>query len=403
MNEQSRHVPLRALTWDPAAAAQAMDEIMADALEHFDGERLWPAHPQDDDVADGNSSIYMGAAGMIWALEYLRRVGANKTPFDFRPYLTQLLEKTRAEMQSYGSYSVTGSLLLGDMGTALMIMRLAPSPAIADIIAARANANTQLPIRELMWGMAGSMMACLAMSEITGEMTGQMTGEERWRRIFETQAERLLGDLEDKADGPIWEQDLYGKHLKFLGPVHGYAGNMLPLMRGWDWLTESQRARVVDAVPRTLSQHVWRSDLGATWRGTLGQKEPPDLCQYCHGAPGMVTTFADAPFTSPELETLLLDGGRYTWAVGPLAKGSNLCHGTGGNGYAFLKLYRRTGDAVWLERARAFAMTSIAQCREAREELGRGRYTLWTGDIGLAIYLWDCLTGVPRFPTVDVF
>ena len=46
-------------------------------------------------------------------------------------------------MQSYGSYSVTGSLLLGDMGTALMIMRLAPSAAIADIIAARANANTR--------------------------------------------------------------------------------------------------------------------------------------------------------------------------------------------------------------------------------------------------------------------
>ena len=77
--------------------------------------------------------------------------------------------------------------------------------------------------------------------------------------------------------------------------------------------------------------------------------------------------------------------------------------GTGGNGYAFLKLHRRTGDAVWLERARAFAMTGIAQCREAHAELGRGRYTLWTGDIGLAIYLWDSLTGVPRFPTVDVF
>jgi Lanthionine synthetase C-like protein len=174
-------------------------------------------------------------------------------------------------------------------------------------------------------------------------------------------------------------------------------------MRGWDWLTEDQRARVADAVPRTLSQHAWRSDLGTSWRGTVEQQEPPDLCQYCHGAPGMVTTFADAPFASPELETLLLDGGRYIWAMGPLAKGSNLCHGTGGNGYAFLKLHRRTGDAVWLERAHAFAMTSIAQCRGERAELGRGRYTLWTGDIGLAIYLWDCLTGVPRFPTVDVF
>ena len=27
----------------------------------------------------------------------------------------------------------------------------------------------------------------------------------------------------------------------------------------------------------------------------------------------------------------------------------------------------------------------------------------WTGDIGLAIYLWDCITGDARFPTIDVF
>jgi hypothetical protein len=116
----------------------------------------------------------------------------------------------------------------------------------------------------------------------------------------------------------------------------------------------------------------------------------------------MVTTFADAPFDSAELDEMLVEGGRFTWMAGPLAKGSNLCHGTGGNGYAFLKLHKRTGDPVWLERARAFAMTAIAQCREERTALGRGRYTLWTGDIGLAIYLADCLSAEPRFPMTDV-
>jgi hypothetical protein len=35
--------------------------------------------------------------------------------------------------------------------------------------------------------------------------------------------------------------------------------------------------------------------------------------------------------------------------------------------------------------------------------VGRGRYSLWTGDIGLAIYLWDCITEQPRFPMIDVF
>ena len=117
----------------------------------------------------------------------------------------------------------------------------------------------------------------------------------------------------------------------------------------------------------------------------------------------MVTTFADAPFSRPEFEELLLAGGELTWNAGPLAKGSNLCHGTGGNGYAFLKLYRRTSDMGWLERARAFAMTAIAQFREARATHGRGRYSLWTGDLGLAVYLGDCISGEPAFPTVDVF
>jgi hypothetical protein len=42
MDEQSRHVPLRPSPWDPAAAAQAIDEMISDALAHFGGERLWP-------------------------------------------------------------------------------------------------------------------------------------------------------------------------------------------------------------------------------------------------------------------------------------------------------------------------------------------------------------------------
>jgi hypothetical protein len=192
--------------------------------------------------------------------------------------------------------------------------------------------------------------------------------------------------------------------LRFLGPVHGYAGNVIALLRGWEWLTDDQRARTADIVPRTLTANVWRSELGATWPAVAGERDKaPTLCQYCHGAPGMVTALADAPFSPPELEELLREGGTFTWAAGPLAKGSNLCHGTGGNGYAFLKLHSRTGDAMWLERARAFAMTAIAQYREARDELGRGRYSLWTGDIGLAVYLWDCLRAEPQFPTLDVF
>ena len=393
MIDHSRHVPLRDLPWDADAAKEAIAEIARDALEQFGPDPFWPGHPLDDEKR--HSGVYYGAAGVVWGLEYLRRIGAINADFDFKPHLPQLLANIQAEMTAYGDYAAHGSLLAGDMGTALVAMRLAPSATMVELVYTRADANTDLPIRELMWGMPGSMLACLFMSE--------MTNEARWRSLFQIQAARLLVDLRETDKGPIWEQDLYGQHAKFLGPVHGYAGNMLPLLRGWDWLTEQQRSHVMDAIPRTLIRTAWRVESGTSWRPRVVGDQPPSLCQYCHGASGMVATFAGSPFKQPELETLLEEGGQFTWAAGPLAKGSNLCHGTGGNGYAFLKLYQRTQDTLWLERARAFAMTAIAQCREARHEYGRGRYSLWTGDVGLAIYFWDCLTGVPRFPTVDVF
>jgi len=102
------------------------------------------------------------------------------------------------------------------------------------------------------------------------------------------------------------------------------------------------------------------------------------------------------------MEAMLVKAGTTIWNAGPLAKGPGLCHGTAGNGYAFLKLYRRTGDALWLERARSFAMHAIAQQARMRQEYGRGRHTLWTGDPGVAVYLWHCITGDDRMPGLDI-
>jgi len=158
---------------------------------------------------------------------------------------------------------------------------------------------------------------------------------------------------------------------------------------------------VQTACERTLGQHAVAAGGAKNWPNKVSA-DATMLCQHCHGAPGIVTSVASAPFTSPTFEQLVRSGGEMAWQAGPLAKGSNLCHGTAGNGYAFLKLYKRTGDPLWLERARAFAMTAIEQIRAARSEYGRGRYTLWTGDIGAAIYLRDCITADARFPTIDV-
>jgi hypothetical protein len=94
-------------------------------------------------------------------------------------------------------------------------------------------------------------------------------------------------------------------------------------------------------------------------------------------------------------EELLLAGAELVWRAGPptLEKGPGICHGTAGNGYALLAAFGRTGDELWLERARSFAAHALGQVEQAE-----GRYSLWTGGIGVAIFAADCLDAKTGYP-----
>ena len=124
--------------------------------------------------------------------------------------------------------------------------------------------------------------------------------------------------------------------------------------------------------------------------------------QHCTGTPGIVNTLSILP-ADPEIDALLVAAGELTWAAGPVAKLPSLCHGAPGSGYAFLKLHARTGDTRWLERARRFAMHAIEQAERAKQQHNQRKYSLWTGDLGLACYLWDCTRVRAEFPTLDFF
>src|SRR6185436_6698504 len=94
-------------------------------------------------------------------------------------------------------------------------------------------------------------------------------------------------------------------------------------------------------------------------------------------------------------EELLLAGAGLVWRAGAhgAEKGSSICHGTAGSGYALLAVFERTRDEQWLVRARRLAVHALAQAHAARAERGRGRYSLWTGDLGVALLAADCLEG----------
>jgi hypothetical protein len=123
--------------------------------------------------------------------------------------------------------------------------------------------------------------------------------------------------------------------------------------------------------------------------------------QWCHGAAGMVTSLARLAPEDDVHGALMNAAGELVWRAGPVAGNAGLCHGTGGNGFAFLALWDRTEDERWLERARAFAMHSLDQVNRLRAATGRGRYSLFTGDVGAALLAAACLTGEAGFPGLD--
>ena len=398
--EPDRHEALCATAWDESRVREAIRSIVDD----IEGSRLaeghWPVHPLDDEgdvPRTGFKGIYLGSAGVLWALWYLQRAGAVQLRSD---PAEEIKQADAAYQRDPDTGEVVPSYYLGEAGILLVLWRLTGSGAAADRLYASVRSNIPNPTNEALWAAPGTMVAAWHLWEATGG--------DRWRDLFLENVEQLWRTwiFDEPAQCHLWTQDLYGSIVQYLGAGHGFAGNAYPLLKGAALLDADRREALFDRCVATLRATARFEDGAVNWPpGTYAPRpgRPKMLMQWCHGAPGIVTGLADfPPQRSPEMDAMLVGAGHAVWKAGPLAKGYGLCHGTAGNGYAFLKLYRRTGDALWLERARAFAMHSIAQRDRLRQQAGRGRYTLWTGDPGLAIYLWHCRDGTAALPALDI-
>jgi hypothetical protein len=322
------------------------EEIVAEAEAALDAEK-WPAHPADDPVVPNETfTLYLGAAGIIWAL---RRLGSS---LDLDALAADALRGYRETPNA----DEPASLLVGESG--LLALTRSDDERLAELVAA----NERNPTWEVLWGSPGTILAAKA------------AGLD-WRR-----SAKILADEID-ADG-LWTQRLLGGDPKrLLGVAHGFAGNVHAL-RGH--LADDELRALVERVLRAHA--VWEAG-AVNWPPEVGRE--PTRVQWCHGAPGMITTLGDL---MPE--DLLLAGAETTWRTGPLDKGPGLCHGTGGNGFALLRTFELTGDEVWLDRARSFADTALEQARH--------HVSLFTGDIGAVLLAHACDTRDARFPIMDV-
>jgi lantibiotic modifying enzyme len=380
------HERLTDKAWDEDSARNAIRGIVEDADTNFDPDELWPAEEWDGwDAPHPMKDLYVGASGVIWGLDALRRRGLGETGIDLKAAARKTLDLWQ-EAPDYSQWedvpsAAPSALLLGQTGPLIVLWRLEPGPELADRLFARVRENVDNEAIEIMWGAPGTMLVAQAMHE--------WTGEERWAEAWRESAESVWSARE--PDG-LWTNRIYGMTIRGgLGPPHGLVGNVLALRPVLDAGRREQLERETAAV---LARTARTGNGVANWP-RLAEGDGEDLrVQWCHGAAGIVTSAADYVD-----EELLLAGGELIWQAGPpgMEKGSGLCHGTAGNGYALLKVFERTGDELWLDRARRFAVHAVEQV----ERRGTGRYSLFTGDVGIALYVADCLEGRSAYPVID--
>jgi hypothetical protein len=366
--------------YDPAAFEPLTDEprdeghvrdgiaaIVADADAAFDPGGLWPAHEWDGYNAPlPLKNLYVGAAGVVWALDGLRRRGLAETSLDLSALAIDVLERWRAEPDYMAGEVLpeppASALLTGETGILLVACRL--GHRVEDDLRGRIRANLANEAEDLMWGTPGTLVAAVAMG---------------WDDLARESADALASRRD--ADG-LWTQRLWDTSFRGIGTVHGLVGNVRALLQVDDPRNEALRAESAAALSRAAT----REDGLANWssEGKL---------QWCAGAPGIVSAARDYLD-----EELLLAGAELVWRAGPpgTEKGHGICHGTSGSGFALLAAFERTQDELWLDRARRFAVHALGQAARLP-----GRYSLFTGGAGTALFAAACLDGDARYPVLE--
>lgn len=383
--------------WDDDRVRGAIRSLVAETDEALRGPKLlWQADKWDSwHATSPMKNLYSGGAGVLWALAELQRRGHAETRLDLRAVALSNLERFRARPDLFKADGwplpspAESSLMYGEAGILLVAHALAPSQEVADDLFAHVRANVGNEAVEVMWGSPGTLVAARLLHE--------WTGEERWGDACTETAEALWAARDDEG---LWESSLYGQQFRSLTPPHGLVGNVQALRPHLD---DERRGRLERDTAAALARTAVVEGGLANWPTRVGRGlEGPDgeiRVQWCGGSPGIVIAAADYLD-----EELLLAGAELAWHTGPasLTKGPGICHGTAGNGYAFLKTFGRTGDERWLERARAFAVHALEQVERLRAERGgKGRHALWPGDLGVALYAADCLDGQAAYPVFD--
>ncbi|KAL8585895.1 hypothetical protein ACOMHN_019310 [Nucella lapillus] len=349
-----------------------------------------------------DSSVYTGHAGI--SLLFLHLYDNLPEDPDRQSYLENALAYLHPTFRHLGSNSDVYTFLCGDAGIlavcAVVFARLGHAEKSKEMIVGLEKLHRNvvqdpnIPDEHL-YGRAGYLAAVMFVRARLGEqaISGEVICQVANAMLASGQA---LSKTLPGSNCPLlyhWYEQCY------LGAAHGMAGIFYTLLLIKDTHVSPQIQQMVRPCLDYLLKFQQPS---GNFPAVLA--EPKDhLVHWCHGAPGLASLWALAYQVYKDSRYLQAAErcGEVTWQRGLLMKGYGLCHGTAGNAYAFLALFRLTQDQRHLYRACKFAEWcfhyGLHGCRVPDTP-----YSLFEGMAGTIYFLCDLLDPMKaRFPAYE--
>jgi lantibiotic modifying enzyme len=385
----ARHYPLRPAKWDADLALGFARGIIQRTSRAYTPEDQWPAHPLDEENSTAAmGTMYFGVEGVAWGLHHWAELTGEKPGVDPAAIMENALRREPDPMKY--------SYFFGETGIRMALQSVRPSAENLRALKVCLRGLRESQTNEMMAGAPGALLAA--------QILWEQTHEKELVPFLQGVAQEIVDRWEVEADTglPLWRQN-YGQPTIYLGAAHGAAGNIFSLLRAGEHFAPGLLAQIRQKALSIIKGAARQTDTEANWATLIHPGQRDLLVHWCHGAPGFVTLLANLfpRGDDPEFDRLMIKAGTLVWNAGPLVLGPSLCHGTAGSGAAMLKLFERTGDQLWLDRARAFAMNTIDQVTEHEAKYQRLRYSLWTGDVGIALFLRSCGEGVFSLPMLE--
>lgn len=176
-----------------------------------------------------------------------------------------------------------------------------------------------------------------------------------------------------------------GETLNF-GVAHGWAGVLFALMRWREICRRGGPDPALESYLRGLAAHAEEAGEGLRWRWMSAPNDPPQyMAGWCNGSAGLVHlwTLAEGAFGDKDYGELARRAALNAYSE-PTPVG-DLCCGAAGRSYAMLKLYRHTGEGIWLQRAHELAHRAVRSVQRWSVR----RDSLYKGEFGVALLVSD--------------